>query len=269
MRVTFIKLIKKNKEEKVMMKHLRNKPRQSLEMINMDFKDVLENLKRKFLNERNQSIIKKNQLVLIAISLMLVTAGYLNYTNNMKEASLGDAKLVSSEIVEENVKENKNEVEKEIENEKEKEKENDNINDKSNDKSNDKVSENKNIIETSKSVNDDYFAKTKLEREKMYSQMIETYQKILENDKIDKEQRDISSKEIKNINDRKNAILTIENLLEGKNFMNSLILINDNNIDIVIKSKENLTKEQVAQIQNIVSRELSAKIEDIHISTHP
>ena len=265
MRVTFIKLIKKNKEEKVMMKHLRNKPRQSLEMINMDFKDVLENLKRKFFNERNQSIIKKNQLVLIAISLMLVTAGYLNYTNNMKEASLGDAKLVSSEIVEENVKENKNEAEKETENEKEKEKENDNIDD----KSNDKVSENKNIIETSKSVNDDYFAKTKLEREKMYSQMIETYQKILENDKIDKEQRDISSKEIKNINDRKNAILTIENLLEGKNFMNSLILINDNNIDIVIKSKENLTKEQVAQIQNIVSRELSAKIEDIHISTHP
>lgn len=265
MRVTFIKLIKKNKEEKVMMKHLRNKPRQSLEMINMDFKDVLENLKRKFLNERNQSIIKKNQLVLIAISLMLVTAGYLNYTNNMKEASLGDAKLVSSEIVEENVKENKNEAEKETENEKEKEKENDNIDD----KSNDKVSENKNIIETSKSVNDDYFAKTKLERDKMYSQMIETYQKILENEKIDKEQRDISSKEIKNINDRKNAILTIENLLEGKNFMNSLILINDNNIDIVIKSKENLTKEQVAQIQNIVSRELSAKIEDIHISTHP
>lgn len=264
MRVTFIKLIKKNKEEKVMMKHLRNKPKQSLEMINMDFKEVLENLKRKFFNERNQSIIKKNQLVLIAISLMLVTAGYLNYTNNIKEATLGDAKLVSSEIVEENVKENKNEAEKETENEKEKEKENDNIDD----KSNDKVSENKNIIETSKSVNDDYFAKTKLEREKMYSQMIETYQKILENDKIDKEQRDISSKEIKNINDRKNAILTIENLLEGKNFMNSLILINDNNIDIVIKSKDNLTKEQVAQIQNIVSRELSAKIEDIHISTH-
>lgn len=265
MRVTFIKLIKKNKEEKVMMKHLRNKPKQSLEMINMDFKEVLENLKRKFFNERNQSIIKKNQLVLIAISLMLVTAGYLNYTNNIKEATLGDAKLVSSEIVEENVKENKNETEKETENEKEKEKENDNINDESDNKGND----DKNIIETSKTVKDDYFAKTKLERDKMYSQMIETYQKILENEKIDKEQRDISSKEIKNINDRKNAILTIENLLEGKNFMNSLILINDNNIDIVIKSKDNLTKEQVAQIQNIVSRELSAKIEDIHISTHP
>lgn len=265
MRVTFIKLIKKNKEEKVMMKHLRNKPKQSLEMINMDFKEVLENLKRKFFNERNQSIIKKNQLVLIAISLMLVTAGYLNYTNNIKEATLGDAKLVSSEIVEENVKENKNETEKETENEKEKEKENDNINDESDNKGND----DKNIIETSKTVKDDYFAKTKLERDKMYSQMIETYQKILENEKIDKEQRDISSKEIKNINDRKNAILTTENLLEGKNFMNSLILINDNNIDIVIKSKDNLTKEQVAQIQNIVSRELSAKIEDIHISTHP
>lgn len=117
-------------------------------------------------------------------------------------------------------------------------------------------------------ISDDYFIKTKLEREKMYSQMLETYNNILTNTNISNDQKGVASAEIKNINDRKNAILNSENLINSKNFNDSVILVNDNNIDVVIKSIDNISKEQVAQIQNIVSRELKAKIEDIHITTH-
>ena len=46
------------------------------------------------------------------------------------------------------------------------------------------------------------------------------------------------------------------------------VLLNDNNIDVVIKNENNISKEQAAQIKNIVSRELKANIEDIHITTH-
>ena len=55
-------------------------------------------------------ILKRNQIIIIVIALMLVTAGYLNYTTNHEGeiptsarteektdmASIGDAKLVSS-----------------------------------------------------------------------------------------------------------------------------------------------------------------------------
>ena len=52
----------------------------------------------------NMKILKRNQLVILVISLMLVTAGYLNFTSNIEPkneasqvvAELGDATLVSS-----------------------------------------------------------------------------------------------------------------------------------------------------------------------------
>ena len=55
-------------------------------------------------------ILKKNQIIILVIALMLVSAGYLNYSANLNEvqktASIGDAKLVSSNgIVETNTQE--------------------------------------------------------------------------------------------------------------------------------------------------------------------
>ena len=62
-------------------------------------------------------VIKKNQIVVFVVALMLIVAGYLNFSgdstiNNLiptstladseEMASIGDAKLVSANIVEEN-----------------------------------------------------------------------------------------------------------------------------------------------------------------------
>ena len=53
-----------------------------------------------------KKIMKKNQVVILALALMLMTAGYMNYTNNHENentllAALGDAQLVSTNVVEE------------------------------------------------------------------------------------------------------------------------------------------------------------------------
>ena len=50
-------------------------------------------------------IMKKNQVVILTLALMLMTAGYMNYTNNHENenvllAQLGDAKLVSTNVAE-------------------------------------------------------------------------------------------------------------------------------------------------------------------------
>ena len=57
-----------------------------------------------------------------------------------------------------------------------------------------------------------------------------------------------------------------ENLLKTKGFENSVIFVNNENISIIIGTDE-LKEEEIAQIQNIVSREMSADISNIHIST--
>ena len=43
-----------------------------------------------------------------------------------------------------------------------------------------------------------------------------------------------------------------------------VILVNGESINVIVKG-EDLKEEEIAQIQNIVTRELGAKIENIHI----
>ena len=243
-----------------------------------------------------KKIMKKNQVVLLALALMLMTAGYMNYTNNhenenMLLASLGDAKLVSANVVndtnilnevnnsvvesnnEENIVE-QNQIVQNTTNETVET--NANIVDPNAPISNEtnvenqttEEAENKEVQETSaKQADDDYFTRSKLERETMYSQMLETYTKILENGNISSEQKDIAENEIKNINNTKNAIMIAENLLATKGFENVVIFVNSPSVNVVVK-KENLETEEVAQIQNIVQRELNTDIENIHITTN-
>ena len=209
--------------------------------------------------------LKKNQMVVYAIALMLVVAGYLNYIENDRtveissqnqNTNIGDATLVSNnEIVENNELENLNE----------------NEDDKKDASTSSKLEE---LEETNSSQNeniqifsqteDNYFVNSKIEREKMYSQMLETYQKMLENTSISEEQKSIATQEIKKINDTKNAIMICENLISIKGFSNSVVLSNGESINVVIEAKE-LSEENIAQIQNIITREMSSEIEKIHI----
>ena len=123
-----------------------------------------------------RQIMKKNQVVILALALMLMTAGYLNYTNNHENenlllAGLGDAQLVSANAIDSN-----NIIE--------------NLQTESMPIVANQENTNQVTQETStNATNDDYFTRSKLERETMYSQMLETYTGILENEKISSEQK--------------------------------------------------------------------------------
>ncbi len=200
---------------------------------------------------------KKNQLVVYAIVLMLIVAGYLSYIDNNKSieissnsqnnTNIGDATLVSN-----------NETNEKQENVV-KDEEQQNTNPEENNQE-----QNQETSNTHVNNEDDYFTNSKLEREKMYSQMLETYQKILENTTISEEQKAVASKEITNINNTRNAIMICENLMQIKGFDEAVILANGENINVVVKAKE-LGTEDIAQLQNIITREMSTDIENIHI----
>ena len=99
----------------------------------------------------------------------------------------------------------------------------------------------------------------------MYSQMVESYQKILENESIASDQKAIAQTEIKNINDTKNKIMICENLIKTKGIDDVIMFVNDKSISVVVKA-ENLEEDKIAQIQNIIAREMNTQINDIHIS---
>ena len=64
----------------------------------------------------------------------------------------------------------------------------------------------------------------------------------------------------------KNTNMTsAENLIKAKGFENLVIFVNDDSISVIVKSNE-LEQEKVAQIQNIISRELKVDADKIHIS---
>lgn len=122
-------------------------------------------------------------------------------------------------------------------------------------------------IETNAQVQEDtYFTTSKLERENMYSQMLESYQQMYNNSETSAEQKTSAISEISNINKIKNAIMIAENLLSAKGFEKVVIFVNDNSVSVIVGVEE-LGPEQIAQIQNIVSRELNVDAGVIHIST--
>ena len=214
-------------------------------------------------------ILKRNQLIVLVVSLMLITAGYLNFTTNQEnvatstiaertDTTIGDAEFVST------VPHNENKVEESaiVENYE-------------NAISNEMSNEQENLVETNateqkqeeskKSENDYYFITSKLDRNTMYSETLETYQEMYNNANATAEQKQEALKKINNINNTKNAIMIAENLIIAKGFKNVVIFANEGSISVVIQADE-LKPEEVAQIQNIVSRELNVGAEIIHIS---
>ena len=230
-----------------------------------------------------KQILKKNQIIISVIAIMLIAAGYMNYTSNEKQAletavltdsekyaGIGDATLVSANVADNNDLVNNDETQNTDNENNDTSKNEDKKDEIKSNEQNTETTENavQNEINTSTTVTENsgnqYFAELRLERDKMYSQMLESYQKILSNSQISETQKEISENEIKKINDTRNAIMIAENLIKNKGFQDLIIFINGDSISIIVKAKE-LKEEQIAQIQNIISRELKGEIENIHI----
>ena len=219
-------------------------------------------------------MLKKNQVVIYVVALMLVVAGYLNYsatndlgstiqTSSTEEEAVGIENVVNqindsnSGVMVNNSNTNTNAIDNPVQNQ-------------------EKASTSEEIARSTNNIGDaqlvssnaetDYFSTSKLERDTMYSQMIETYENILSNSNSLETQKQSAQEEIKKINDIKNSIMICENLIKTKGLDQCVIFVNGKSVSVVIGAEE-LTQEQIAQVQNIVSREMNAQVENIHIST--
>ena len=178
------------------------------------------------------SIIKKNQILAWMLTIMLSVAGYLNYINDPRrnfdvevtgiiENDLGDAVLVDSDNLVSNIDNYMETIE----------------------------------IDSKMLAANEYFASSRIERNKNYAESIEVYEKMLENTNLENSQKEVAQEEIKKI----------ENLIKLKGFGDVVIMKNEESINVVV-AEENLTESKIAQIQNIIQNELNSKIENIHIN---
>ena len=212
-------------------------------------------------------VLKRNQLIVLVISLMLITAGYLNFTANQEniststiagrdDATIGDAQLVSTIP-----KENEEEIVENLLSGNVNNNEGENL---VNEQPTSTTIENENNNSTEEKE-DYYFTTSKLERNTMYSESLETYQEMYNNTNATAEAKSEALANINNINNTKNAIMIAESLIIAKGFEDVVIFVNEGSVSVIIKAEE-LKQEEVAQIQNIVSRELKVEAEIIHIS---
>ena len=209
----------------------------------------------------NKESIK--QISLILTGILLIGIGYFNYSLDLKEnnddeiakrssneINLGDVELVNANPIIEDVG---------------KIVPNDELTQTSTTEDFSEVENVNNISKENEIKEEDYFKETKLEREKMYSEMIETYEELIKNEATPNDQKAIAAQEISNITNIKNGIMISENLIKNKGFEDVIILVNNDTASVVVKSY-NLNQEQISKIQNIIQRELKIEIKNINIS---
>ena len=190
------------------------------------------------------AIIKKKEVLLGILAIFFMIVGFISYNpiankeyskiadvTNYSETKLGEATLVSSNEVVENVADE-------------------------NQTSENTITEN---------VQKDYFLEARMNRDSIYSESIETYEKLLESSSVTNDQKAIAQNEISNITNEKKTIQSTESLIKIKGFEDVVIFKNSDSVSIVVKS-DVLLPEQVAQIQNIVEREFKINGKNINIT---
>ena len=106
----------------------------------------------------------------------------------------------------------------------------------------------------------------RLSREQTRSKNKETLQQVIDNENVAAEIREEASNDLIELTNMAEKELAAETLLEAKGFANSVGSINDESVDVVI-CLETLTDAQKAQIEDIVTRKTECTTDKIVITT--
>jgi len=187
-------------------------------------------------------VFKRKQIVILALVLMIVVAGYLQYSYRRGSSSadvegkLGEAVYVDNEIDNEGIA-----------------------------GVDDALDESgKSNITASKMAND-YFIEAKMDREQSRSKVSESLKAITEDINASSETKKEAYDKMIALSENTEKEMRIEALINKMGFEESFVLFADNgSIDVVVKTPS-LSKAQVAQITDIVTRQANVDVEDIHI----
>ncbi|BBF41910.1 stage III sporulation protein AH [Lachnospiraceae bacterium KM106-2] len=251
-----------------------------------------------------KDILKKNQVIIAALAIMICVAGYLNFTQDKienKDAAVSskdaitntksdtgisdkdatvipDASDNSEETTVETdkvLKENETDITDESDSKTEKSANASDTNEvKKNDNStkNDtstKTTDNKDSVGdavlANSSVSNEFFASAKLKREQTRAKSKETLLQVINNKNISEDQKQKAIDEMIKITGYTDKETHAETMLEAKGFKDTVVTMSDDSVDVVVNCN-NLTEQQMAQIEDIVKRQTEISAEKIVIS---
>jgi stage III sporulation protein AH len=206
-------------------------------------------------------IFKKRQIVALSLVILIVVAGYLQYTYNNSGFSkadeeagrLGEAVYVDNSDMEENPEDAlTNDNDSDIA-----------IDEITVDTSKDKETSSGNIV-ASKEAND-YFAQTKLEREISRSKETDKLGNIAAEESASDEIRERAYEKMMALVDIADKEMRIEALIKKEGFEDVIAFFaDDGSVDIIVKAPS-LSSAQVTQITDIVTRHANVELDQITV----
>lgn len=176
-------------------------------------------------------IFKKNQLIITSLAIMIAVAGYLNFSG--EEISMVSK---NQETLEGSVNDEMNVPEGEI----------------------------GEALLTSAAV-ESFVADAKLNREQTHAKAKASLESIINNSSIDEAKKQDAIDTLANLSDRMAKQTAAEELLGTKGFLNSVVTINDDTVDVVVTSQD-LSAVSRAQIEDAVCRTCSCDLSQIVIT---
>ena len=215
-------------------------------------------------------LFRKNQIIITSLAIMIVIAGYLNFTADQTKPVKQEAAAETAEkIREENIQaeeaaagaeaditsfpdEDLASVSAEAESTADTES-----------PEGEKVGE---AVLTSSASAGAFSASAKLNREQVRSKNEASLLEIINNTDISEDMKADAIASMNRMTDRAEKELDAELLLEAKGFKDSVVSINDDSVDVIVGAAE-ITDEQKAQIEDIVTRKTERNVSDIVITT--
>ncbi len=236
-----------------------------------------------------KNIVKKNQLIITALSIMIAVAGYLNFSGREMSVAPQDLEVSNMETVETAGEEGTEALESTETLESTEAVDTMDISDAdeiADVASNEGAVGNMDDAEVSAPVLDevqtedlgigdavlteaqaaDFITKAKLAREQTRAKSKEMLMNMIENDKIDAKSKEQAEQKVLKLTENMEMETQVEQLLGAKGFSNSVVSISNDNTDVLI-AKEKLSEVEKAQIEDIVMRKTGMDMDQIVIST--
>lgn len=215
-------------------------------------------------------LFKKNQIIITSLAIMIVIAGYLNFTadqtkpvkqeaaaesagniqaeNIQAEEAAADAEADITSFPDEDLASVSAQAETTLDTET---------------PEGEKVGE---AVLTSSASAGAFSASAKLNREQVRSKNEASLLEIINNTEISEDMKAEAIASMNRMADRAEKELDAELLLEAKGFKDSVVSINDDSVDVIVGASE-ISDEQRAQIEDIVTRKTERNVSDIVITT--
>lgn len=232
-----------------------------------------------------KKVVGKNQIIISALAVMIVVAGYLNFTgqeistsglvssqNKEQPAATASATDATSEDDAESV-ETSAESKEDSEEESDETKTDISAEDDGSDgytvnDDGEVVASEENpgeAVMVSNSLNSDYFSSAKLSREQSRAKNKETLMEIINNESVASADKKAAVNEVAEITKAAEQENAAELMLEAKGFTEAVVSISGDDADVIVSAEE-LTSQQMAQIEDIVKRKTDIAAENIVIT---